>query len=152
MSDHHLEQVENELGSLAAGQKELQQAMRANEERLLKHMENMFAHFSTHGGEHDDDVESSRGPRRVFTVIVSATKDVHRGKLDPEMFVHSDDDETVLATMTIVLENGWFRATTVVAVAAAVIGSEVSTGGAVRLNQGCGLGQLVMLIGGASES
>ncbi|KAA8520977.1 hypothetical protein F0562_011650 [Nyssa sinensis] len=62
MSDHRLEQVENELGSLAAGQKELQQAMRASEERLLKHMENMFAHFSTHGGGHDDDAESSRGP------------------------------------------------------------------------------------------
>ncbi|KAA8536980.1 hypothetical protein F0562_029458 [Nyssa sinensis] len=61
MSYHCLEQVENELGSLAAGQKELQQAMRASEERLLKHMESMFAHFSMRGG-HDDNAESSRGP------------------------------------------------------------------------------------------
>ncbi|KAA8532734.1 hypothetical protein F0562_032767 [Nyssa sinensis] len=64
MSNHRLEQVENELGSLAAGQKELQQAMRASEERLLKHMENMFACFSTHSGGHDDDAESSCGPYR----------------------------------------------------------------------------------------
>lgn len=62
MSDHHLEQMENELGSLVAGQQELQQAMRASEERLLKLMENMFACFSMHSGGHDDDVESSRGP------------------------------------------------------------------------------------------
>ncbi|KAF5460502.1 hypothetical protein F2P56_020366 [Juglans regia] len=64
MSDHRLEQVENELGSLAAGQKELQQAMKASEEHLLKHMESMFARFSTRGGGHDNDAESSRGPHR----------------------------------------------------------------------------------------
>ncbi|KAJ0027766.1 hypothetical protein Pint_35972 [Pistacia integerrima] len=64
MSDHRLEQVENELGSLAAGQKKLQQAMKASEERLLKHMESMFAHFSTRSRGHDDYVESSRGPHR----------------------------------------------------------------------------------------
>ncbi|TXG68705.1 hypothetical protein EZV62_003640 [Acer yangbiense] len=45
MSDHRLEQVENELGSLAAGQRELQEAMKTSEERLLKHMENFFARF-----------------------------------------------------------------------------------------------------------
>ncbi|XP_020582663.1 uncharacterized protein LOC110026161 [Phalaenopsis equestris] len=61
MSDHRLEHVENELGSLAVGQKELQQAMKASDERLLKHMETMFARFSTRGGGHEDDVESSRG-------------------------------------------------------------------------------------------
>lgn len=64
MSDHHLKQVENELGSLVAGHQELKQAMRASEEHFVKYMENMFAHFSTHGGGHDDDAESSRGPRR----------------------------------------------------------------------------------------
>ncbi|KAA8531408.1 hypothetical protein F0562_006096 [Nyssa sinensis] len=67
MFDHRLEQVENELGSLAMGQKELQQAMRASEECLLKHIENMFARFSTHGGRHNDDAESSRGPRRSLS-------------------------------------------------------------------------------------
>ncbi|KAJ0028476.1 hypothetical protein Pint_35254 [Pistacia integerrima] len=67
MSNHRLKQVENELGSLAAGQKELQQAMKASEERLLKHMESMFARFSTRSGGHDDGVESSRGPRRSLS-------------------------------------------------------------------------------------
>lgn len=62
MSNHRLEQVENELGSLATGQRELQQVMRTSEECLLKHMENMFARFSTHNGGHDNDAESSRGP------------------------------------------------------------------------------------------
>ncbi|KAJ0007428.1 hypothetical protein Pint_29563 [Pistacia integerrima] len=67
MSNHRLEQVENELGSLAAGQKELQQAMKASQERLLKHMESMFALFSTRSGGHDDDAESSHGPRRSLS-------------------------------------------------------------------------------------
>jgi len=65
MSDHRLEQVENELGSLAAGQRELQEAMKTSEERLLKHMENLFARFSTYSGGHDDDAKSSRRPRHT---------------------------------------------------------------------------------------
>ncbi|XP_031264307.1 uncharacterized protein LOC116122620 [Pistacia vera] len=38
--------------------------MKASEERLLKHMESMFAHFSMCSGGHDDDAESSHGPHR----------------------------------------------------------------------------------------
>jgi hypothetical protein len=51
MSDHKLDRLEKEVGSLSAGQqelhKELQREMRSSQEMMRKHMDEMFAAMNT---------------------------------------------------------------------------------------------------------